>query len=408
MRGPYALIMPEVTVDLDRVATGGASIGPGPDGRLVFVTGGLPGERVVASIDREHRSRIEATAAAIEVAAPTRRSPPCPEVARSCGGCDLQHASPDGQRELRRDIVVDCLRRLGGVTEPVVELGPPLPVDGYRTSVRMAVVDGRSGYRASRSHEVVTVGSCLVAHPLVAELITEGRFGSAEEVTIRVGARTGERLVVAHPTAEGVAVPDDVVVVGTDELDAGHPAAYHEEIGGHRLRVSARSFFQCRPDGAELLVDLVASALDGADGPLLDAYCGVGLFGATLGGDGPEPVIGVESNRAAVADAEVNYGLRGSAIRARMERWRPRPVGAIVADPARSGLGRVVVDRLGATGAPVVALVSCDPASLARDARLLIDRGYTLDRVTVVDLFGHTSHVETVARFVLPGTTDAR
>jgi 23S rRNA (uracil1939-C5)-methyltransferase len=249
----------------------------------------------------------------------------------------------------------------------------------------------------------VTVDDCLIAHPLVAEILIDGRFGPAAEVTVRVGERTGDRLVVVAPTAQGVRVPDDVTVVGVDELDAGSGAHFHEEVDGRRFRIGARSFFQCRPDGAEALAALVGRAVDGVDGPLLDAYCGVGLFGVLLG-DG-RPVIGVESSRSSVADAVVNLERPGGApsavvVRSRVERWRPSPAAVVVADPARAGLRRGGADAITATGAAVIALVSCDPASLGRDARLLADRGYRLDRVVTADLFGQTSHVEVVSRFV--------
>ncbi|MEM7272561.1 MAG: hypothetical protein AAF547_05725, partial [Actinomycetota bacterium] len=158
------------------------------------------------------------------------------------------------------------------------------------------------------------------------------------------------------------------------------------------------SFFQCRPDGAMILAELAGDAVADAPGVLLDAYCGMGLFGA-LSGIG-RTVIGVESNPSAVADAVYNYGPHGRVVEADFERWPAEPVGAVIADPARAGLRAAGVDKVVETGAALVALVSCDPASLARDARLLVDRGYDLDRVTVVDLFGHTSHVETVSRFV--------
>lgn len=406
---------PSVEVELTRVATGGAALGVGPDGRIVFAAGGLPGEQVVVEIDREHANRLTGRVVQVLRPSPDRQPPPCPHVAAGCGGCDWQHAAPSRQPALRADIVADCLRRLARVDQPDLRPGPPLDPTGYRTTVRAAVHRGRAGFRAARSHQVVTVDSCLVAHPLAEEILAEGRFGPATEVTVRVGARTGERLVVATPTAEGVRVPDGVTVVGDDELRRGHPAAYHEEVGGRRLRISARSFFQCRPDGAEALATTAAAALGPAPGSsggageaasarprLLDAYCGVGLFGALLG-DG-WAVTGVESSRSSTGDAAVNLAAHqpgAAVVTSRLERWSPEPMDAVIADPARAGLGRDAAHRLAATGAPVLVLISCDPASLARDVNLLAGHGYRLDHVTVVDLFGHTSHVETVARFEL-------
>lgn len=408
---------PSVEVELTRVATGGAALGTGPDGRVVFATGGLPGELVTVEIEREHTNRLTGRVADVLRPSPDRTPPPCPHLAAGCGGCDWQHVAPARQPRLRADIVADCLRRLAHIDHPDLRPGPTLGPEGYRTTVRAAVDRGRAGFRAARSHDVVTVRSCLVTHPLAEEILIDGRFGSATEVTVRVGARTGERLVVATPTAAGVRVPDGVTVVGDDELRAGRSAAYHEEVGGRRLRISARSFFQCRPDGAEALAAAAAAALGppptefpasasapggGARPRLLDAYCGVGLFGALLG-DGWD-VTGVESSRSSTADAEVNFAAHqpgAAVVTGRMERWRPQPMDAVIADPARAGLGRDAAQRLAATGAPVIVLISCDPASLARDTNLLAGHGYRLDHVTVVDLFGHTSHVEAVARFEL-------
>ena len=102
-------------------------------------------------------------------------------------------------------------------------------------------------------------------------------------------------------------------------------------------------------------------------------------------------------------DAAYNFGPHGQVVEADFEHWQAEPVGAVIADPSRVGLRRRGCDRVAETGASRVALVSCDPASLARDAGLLVERGYRLDYVTVLDLFGHTSHVETVSRFVLEG-----
>ena len=404
-----------VTVRIDGVAAGGDGIGRGPDGRVVFVSGALPSEVVEARVVKASKQFVRAIAVDVVEPSPHRVAPPCAEVARGCGGCDWQHASPGYQPALRRAIVADALRRIGKFTVEgpdaiAIEPGPTLGPTAYRTVLRAAVVDGRAGFRKERSHQMVAAEHCLVAHPLAEELLIEGRFPGASEVRIVVGARTGERMVVmtgADPEAATQAsVPDDVVVVSADAVRNGslardgRPPFVHEEIGGRRLRISAGSFFQCRPDGAEVLVDLAAAALGEWEGTLLDAYGGVGLFSSGLleAGSGRRSML-VESNPSSAADARHNLGSGSTVVESLVERWSPGPIDAIVADPSRRGLEVGGADTLAATGASVLVLVSCDPASLARDARLLTDRGFSLEKVTVVDLFGHTSHVEAVSSF---------
>ncbi len=391
-------------VSVDRVATGGAALGPGPDGRVVFVSGAIPGEKVSATATAVHRSRVDGQCIDVVDPSADRVEPPCRHAASSwhqaCGGCDWQFIGADRQRSLRVEIVKDCLSRLARLEElPPVISGPPLPADGYRTTVRAVVTGGRAGYRRRRSNDPVVVDECIIAHPLVEELLVEGRFGpSTTEVMIRVGANTGERMVVVDPVADQVAVPEGVVVVGRDELAAGSRPHIHEVVGGRRLQISADSFFQCRPDGALAMTQIMGDMLAPFAGPMLDAYCGVGLF-AALAAVG-RPVIGVESNPSAAADARWNLRPHGRVVESTVERWKPEPVGVVVADPARVGLKAKACDVLAATGATALALISCDPASLARDSLLLTERGYTLDRVVVLDLFGHTSHVETISLFL--------
>ena len=318
-------------------------------------------------------------------------------------------------------MVADALRRLGRIPEPTVRPAPALPDEGFRTTLRLGVAHGRAGLRAAASHDVVVIDHCVVAHPSLDELVVEGRFGAATEVTLRVGATTGERLALVAPTAEGVELPDDVVVVGADELAAGRRAWIHEEVAGRRWRVSAESFFQTRSDGAAMLVDVVHEAaldvLEGAlPGPggstdrprtLVDAYCGVGLFAGSLldrvPAEGPRwRAMGVERGRSSVADARRNLGdLPVRVIGSSVERFRAPRADLVVADPSRAGLGRRGVEVLASTRSPRIVLVSCDAASLGRDAALLAARGYGLVESVVVDLFPHTSHVEVVSRFDL-------
>jgi 23S rRNA (uracil1939-C5)-methyltransferase len=395
----YAAAVDAVTLDITATVAGGDGLARDAEGRVTFVAGALPGEKVRAVVHDQRKDFARATAIEVLSASAHRQAPPCPFVAAGCGGCDWQHIDPTGQRLLKADIVADALRRQAHL-DVEVAIGPRLPAAGYRTTLRGIAVDGRFGFRHRGSHDIVAVSPCLVAHPLVDELVVDGRFPDGE-VTLRAGANTGERLVIVAGDASEVSVPEGVRVVTDAELRAGTRAWYHEEAAGRRWRVSARSFFQARPDGAEALVAAVADAIAEAvpaGGHLVDLYGGVGLFAGALG-DGRRVTL-VEASASSVADARVNLTGPGTRIiKADVARWRPASADAVVADPPRAGLTKAGVAAVVATGAERLALVSCDAAALGRDAKLLAAAGYVLHSATLVDLFPHTSHVEVVSRF---------
>ena len=379
-------------------ARDGVGVARGCDGRVVFVEGALPGELVTAEIHTVDRRWARARVIDVIEASPHRVPIACEHHLEGCGGCDMIHVDSRAQMQMKASIVVDQLTR-HGVDAPAPALRM-LDGDRGRTTVRAQVVDGRAGFMARSSHEVVIPEDCGAVDDAAEELLVEGRYGPADGVFIRVGSRTGERLVVVDPTVDDVSVPDDVMVVGTDELDKDRRAWIHEELGGRRWRISARSFFQNRPAGAEALVAEVAEMVEALaeDGPMIDAYAGVGLFAGTIGSG--RKVTAIERCADAAADARVNLGADGKVLRIPVERWRASPASFVVADPARSGFGDAAVRPLLSCRPRLVVLVSCDPSSFAKDARRLSDEGYALDRWTVVDLFPLTSHIETVAGFV--------
>ena len=379
-------------------ARDGVGVARGCDGRVVFVEGALPGELVTAEIHTVDRRWARARVIDVIESSPHRVPVACEHHLEGCGGCDMLHVDSRAQMQMKASIVVDQLTR-HGVDAPAPALRM-LDADRGRTSVRAKVVDGRAGFMGRASHDVVIPEDCGAVDDGAEELLVEGRYGPADGVFIRVGSRTGERMVVVDPTVDDVSVPDDVMVVGTDELDKDRRAWIHEELGGRRWRISARSFFQNRPAGAEALIDEVAEMVEALaeDGPMIDAYAGVGLFAGTIGSG--RKVTAIERCPDAAADARVNLGTDGKVLRIPVEKWRASPASFVVADPARSGLGDTAVRPLLSCGPRLVVLVSCDPSSFAKDARRLIDEGYALDRWTVVDLFPLTSHIETVAGFV--------
>ncbi|MFZ4515241.1 MAG: class I SAM-dependent RNA methyltransferase [Acidimicrobiia bacterium] len=389
---------------IERVVAGGDGLARDASGRVVLVDGALPGETVTVELTEDKARFARGRVHEILEASPARRTAPCVHVADGCGGCPWQWVTPETQRALKHDIVVDALRHLGKISEPPVNDTIALIDNAYRTTARVLVVGGRPAYRAAQSHDPVAIDHCWISHPSLDDLLAEGRFGSdAHEVELRIGARTGERMVLGDPTAAGIEMPSDVQVVGMDDLEAGHNAWIHEEVAGRRWRISAGAFFQIRPDGADALAELVLAGVKRPEGGMprnvIDLYAGVGLFAGVAAAAGTM-AIAVEGDRWAAADARVN--LRN--LEARVEehdvhRWVPEPAEVVVADPARNGLGtRGVAVAVGCAPNRIVA-VHCDPAALGRDAALLIAAEYDLTTVTPVDLFPHTTHVETVSVF---------
>jgi 23S rRNA (uracil1939-C5)-methyltransferase len=228
------------------------------------------------------------------------------------------------------------------------------------------------------------------------ELLPTMRLDGAEECVVRVGVASGERMAWAEPADSVSGLPVDVGL--------NSDALVHESISGQTFQISASSFFQSSPQAAQALVDATKRALGESstwgDGAVVDAYCGVGLFAATVFPP-DRHVIAIEANPSACADARINLAERDvEVVQSPVEEWSPQPAAVVVADPARDGLRAGGVDVLTATNAQVIILISCDPASLGRDARLLNEQHYRLEYSEVLDLFPHTHHVEVVSRFV--------
>lgn len=207
---------------------------------------------------------------------------------------------------------------------------------------------------------------------------------------------------MGEPTAEGFRVPDQVSVIGRNRARKGDEAYIFEEAAGMTWKISARSFFQSSPEGAEMLVALAAEWLalhDVGEQVLVDLYAGVGLFSGTVG-DWFEKVTAVESSASAVADAAHNLDPHVTIHRSSVEQWVPELADVVIADPPRSGLRAEGVEVIQKTEAPHVLLVSCDAGALGRDAALMTSAGYELDRVDVLDMFPQTSHVEVVSGWI--------
>lgn len=397
-----------VELTVGAVAPGGHCVAR-VDGQVVFVRHALPGERVVAEVTEVHKGFVRADAVTVLTAAPERVEPPCPYAKPGrCGGCDLQHVTPAAQLEWKAAVVREQLTRLGGLTGDEldrlgvrVEALPGGPL-GWRSRVRYAVdAAGRAGLLKHRSHEVVPIDRCLIAHPVIQELPVLSPSGARwpDADAVDTVASTGGDVTVST-VAEGVATPVD------------GPAEVREVAAGREWTLPASAFWQVHPAAADTLVGAVLAALQPRPGESAwDLYGGAGLFAAAVAdrvGPGGRVTL-VESAAQGVAAARENLrDLRQvEVVAARVETALARrritgPVDVVVLDPPRSGAGARVVRELAAAGPRAVAYVACDPAAFARDVRTFTGLGWRLATVRGFDLFPMTQHVELVGLLLPP------
>ena len=441
------------------VAHGGWCVARHPDGRVVFVRHALPGERVRARITGTTARFARAEAVEILQASPDRVEPPCPHARPGgCGGCDWQHATPEAQRRLKAEVVRQQLRRIAGLDHEVTV--EPLPGDsgglGWRTRVRLSVgPGGAAGLLKHRSHEVIEVGACPLAHPLVPVAgITGHRWPQVSSLEVTASPGSGERAAIVTPSVGGrrarggrarpptppaPSVPPvppispagraaamldglagTVLTAGRDgRLTPLRGRGYlHQSAAGRTWRVGAGTFWQVHPGAADALTEAVLDVLRPAPGDVaLDLFCGAALFAGVLAeAVGPGgAVVGVESDRGAVRDARHNLRrlpwarIHHGDVATVLARdagpagdgWQE--AGLAVLDPPRAGVGRAVVERLlrppgpGSSHLRRVAYVSCDPATLARDIVVFGELGWRLAGLRAFDAFPMTHHVECVA-----------
>ncbi len=390
------------------MAHGGEAVGRA-DGKAVFVDGALPGETVEVEILEDRGSWARATLVSVVEASDDRIEPLCGHFGR-CGGCQWQFASRPTQANWKHDVVAGQLQHLGKIVDadvrPTLTPGPDF---GYRNRMDFRVERGRPALYRRRSKDREVLDECPILSDALSSMLDEvGDLTPLHRITLRAGSNTGDRLAIVSGgvpgSAGGWSFPVCRVRRGRAEPIHGTPSLT-ERIGGTTFRITASAFFQNNTEGAETLVELVGEALQLTDADtLLDAYAGGGLFALTAGRNAGR-VLAIESAGMAVADLAYNskrVGVEVDVIAASVEGGiRGEDWTAVVCDPPRTGLGAAGVTALTRPGPRVIAYVACDPASLARDARLLREAGYDLDYAVPVDMFPQTFHIETVARFQL-------
>ena len=401
------------------------------DGQVVFVRHALPGERVVAEITEFRRDFLRADAVTVLEPAPERVVPPCPYAgADRCGGCDLQHVAPAAQRDWKATVVREQLRRLAGLSPAEIE-DLDVRVDalpggslGWRSRVRYTVdAAGRTGLLKHRSHEVVPIERCLIAHPAIQELPVLPSSGRRwpDADAVEVVASSGGDVTVRGGPVRGGPVRGGPVRGGPDADSAvgrssgvgsavEGSAAVRELAVGREWTLSPEAFWQVHPAAADTLSMAVLDLLQPRTGESCwDLYGGAGLFAAVLAGRvGPAGRItlveaaplGVAAARQNLRDLSQVEVVQAKVATALARRRIVGPVDLVVLDPPRAGVGAAVVRAVAASGARAVVYLACDPAAFARDARTFRDAGWRLAVLRGYDVFPMTQHLELVALLV--------
>jgi 23S rRNA (uracil1939-C5)-methyltransferase len=441
-----------VEVTIDDLAFGGEGVGR-LDGYVMFVRGGLPGDRLRVQVTETRARYGRGAIEEVLTRSPERVDPPCPYFGR-CGGCRLQHLAYPAQLAFKTKQVRDCLERIGDVAG--FELRPILPAPdpyGYRNKMEFTIAASADRaivglHEADRYDAVIDIERCLLQSETMNALLDEMRRqviarglpvwdGATEQgllrfVSLREGRRTGEamvNIVAASPDVERLGPLADAmrartpaiasvvlnvnakkasVAVGTEEHVLLGREVITESLGGVTFQVSANSFFQTNTVQAERLFALVEAACESqGHETIIDLYSGTGAI-SLLVARGCRRVYGIEVAPAAVADAVRNARANGidnctfltGEVRHVLPALMAEGVRAetVIADPPRAGFHPKALATLAALAPARIVYVSCNPSTLARDVGDLVRRGYRLEWVQPVDMFPQTPHIEAVAR----------
>jgi 23S rRNA (uracil-5-)-methyltransferase RumA len=412
-----------LTLDIEKPAAGGRMLAR-HEGQVVLVSGAIPGERVLARLERNERGVLFAEAVEVLHASDDRRSATGDP---RCGGNVFSHIAYPRQLILKADIIQDAFRRIGRLPLAEAPLVTGSPEHGYRMRARLHVSGGRIGFYREGTHDVCDVASTGQLLPETTEWVARAQRTLAREqlqamaaieLAENIPAKQRAGHLELHATADPqkyVALSENLVGLSAQRADrpgivrlAGTTTVTDSICadGAHGLSLSrdVRSFFQGNRFLVEELVRRVIRLVPA--GPVIDLYAGVGLFGVSLVAAGCDAVTAVEGDPIAGADLARNaepFAGRVKAVRRSVESYigslKTADIGdtTILLDPPRTGVSKEAITHLLRLRPLRIVYVSCDVATLARDTRLLHAAGYGIQHLSGIDLFPNTAHVETLA-----------
>ena len=396
----------QLTLEVEKPTAGGRMLAR-HQGQVVLVWGAIPGERVRARVERVGRGVVYAEATDVLDPSPDRREP---GTDWRCGGNVFAHVRYERQLQLKGDIIRDALARIGRMALASTPDVIGSPERGYRMRARLHAAGPRLGFFREGSHELCDAAATGQFLPETIAWISEiERVLKDEHLTGLAGMEIAENIPgserASHPELHAGLNPARFAALS---LSSSVTDVLRPEPGvALRLRRNVRSFFQGNRFVLERLAHDVAARVPA--GPVVDLYAGVGLFGLSLAASRGDPVMLVEGDafsgadlqdnaepfyeRVEVVRSSVEYFLRGAGLKSQNH-------STYIVDPPRTGISKEALGALVQRKPPRIVYVSCDVATLARDARMLLDGGYELSDVAGIDLFPNTAHVESIATFV--------
>ena len=379
-----------IEVEIGNVAHGGHFIAR-HNGQVIFVRHGITGEKALIEITQVTSKLARADVVDVIETSPARVEPPCPYAKPElCGGCDFQHIDLAFQRELKRRVVVEQFQRIGGL-DIDIDIREVSPANGlhWRTRMDFAISpEGKMGLYSSRSNEVIELMDCLIASDAMnLPELTSRQWKGTDRVEVAV-SNSGERSVMRGGRS----------ISGATQL--------HESVLGNTYTCSPSTFWQSHINAPRTLVENALAFLGAKPGEIAcDLYGGLGLFTAPIskivGAQGKVHLI--ESDKNAIADArEIFKSAKNVEIhqgRVEVELKKISKADIILLDPPRTGAGSSVTSSMVKLNPRKIVYVSCDPATLARDAKELVSAGYEISQIVGFDLFPMTSHVECITEF---------
>ncbi|NWF63888.1 MAG: class I SAM-dependent RNA methyltransferase [Chloroflexi bacterium] len=407
---------PKHQITLEKLTYGGEAMGRLQDGRAVFIPFGLPGETVRIQLTQEKQNFARGEIIEILKPSPDRVTAKCKHFTQ-CGGCHYQNLPYEKQLLAKADILRDQLQRIGKIENPPVQATIPSPNQwNYRNHVQFHLTDdGKIGFINAHGNKTLPIEECHLPEAAIDAFRNDLQFESRmnlERVSLRSGADDDLMLILESETEETpeLEIEADISIIHVYE---DHPVviagsnALTIQVFGKDFHVSAPSFFQVNTPMAEKMVQHLQTCLPvSLLTTLIDLYCGVGLFSKFFASKYAK-VIGIESAPSSCEDFAINldefnnvelYEGAAEEILPALAPQLTQPI-HIILDPPRAGLDKHALDALLQINPQVIAYVSCDPSTLARDAARLIKGGYTLQQVTPFDLFPQTYHIESISIF---------